>query len=767
MPTTTPLVSAQPAVLRTGRARRTITLALLLGAAIGAAAGSEAGPATAERETCPSQRPESGYSARVERALRAGQDFWGNALFAAPSGPTYLGARRYLKPLLMARAPGHSALTDSGVHYVAFTQPFGPQGAGSVALHVADGSQIVSDRVEGRKLTLFVGTGGRERYGSCLVRLKPPRLFGGYLPILNTRYVDSRGARYAQESLATRIPPSGSLISLVRLTIDTRRATAPVTRVRFVSSVGRPLSYAVRRGDTRTVYVGWMNYARTRRPVRLDEADYETARQSVADYWERRLAEGATFVVPEKRVNDAQRNLVIQNLGLTWRYSIGNPYEQFSFPESVDVAQVMGEYGFGAVARSIMRTSLTRRPKPYPNWKMGEKLVGSASYYTLHRDRAYLEQTFPTLRRYVTSLGRQLDGNDRALLGRERYSSDIPDSVYGFHSQAVAWQGLRSIARVWAETDHRSAAETARRVASRLETGLRRAVPASQRRLRDGSLFIPARLVDGIQPHGALTASRFGSYWNLVMPYALASGFFRPGSPQASGVLAYMLRHGSRLLGLVRAGAYALYRDPVFPTSGTDQVYGINVARFLADNDKPDQLVLSLYGQLAAGMTEGTFVSGEAATVAPLAGAYYRSMYLPPNSASNAAFLTTLRLMLVHETTERNGDPLGLELAFATPRTWLKPGRRILVRDAPTSFGPVSYILEARGSSVHASVTVPERAPPRTIELRLRLQRGRRINSVTLDGRPYGRFDPRTATVDLSGLRGTLELVVGFRTRSP
>ena len=37
---------------------------------------------------------------------------------------------------------------------------------------------------------------------------------------------------------------------------------------------------------------------------------------------------------------DAQRALLVQNLGLTWRYSIGNPYEQFSFPEGVDVAQV-------------------------------------------------------------------------------------------------------------------------------------------------------------------------------------------------------------------------------------------------------------------------------------------------------------------------------------------------------------------------------------------------------------------------------------------
>jgi hypothetical protein len=759
------LVSGRPG-LSASRTCAILLFALLLGAAIGAAAASEAGSPVAKRQTCPPMRPDAGYSGRVERALRAGKDLWGNALLADPSGPTYVSARRFLTPLFHARAPGKRPLTDSGVHYVAFSQPLGPQGGGSVALHVGDGSQIASDRAEGRRLTLFVGARGRERYGSCIRRLAPARLFGGYLPILETRYVDGQGARYAQQSFAARVPQTGPLVSFVRLAIDTRRATSPITRVRFVPSVvRRSLSYAVPRGATRTVYVGWLN-TRPSRPLPFDEAAYDAARQSLVDYWDRRLAEGATYAVPEKHVNDAQRNLLIQNLGLTWRYSIGNPYEQFSFPESADVAQVMAEYGFGAVARSILTTSLTKKPRPYPNWKRGEKLLGSALYYSLHRDRAYVDQVFPVLRRYVASLGRQLTARGRGLLRRERYSSDIPDSVHGLHSQAVAWQSLKAIARVWAETEHGSAAEAAGRTAARLEAGLRRAVRASQTRLPDGSLFIPVQLGDRVQPYEALTASRLGSYWNLVMPYALASGLFRPGSAQATGVLSYMLNHGSRLLGLVRAGAYALYRNPVFPTSGTDQVYGINVARFLADNNKPDQLVLSLYGHLAAGMSEGTFVSGEAASVAPLAGSYFRSMYLPPNGASNAAFLTTLRMMLVHERIDRDGDPVGLELAYATPRTWLEPGRRIVVSGAPTSFGPVSFALEAFESSVHARVTVPERGQPHRLKLRLRLPRGRHITSVTLDGRPFTRVDRATETLDLSGRRGTLELAVGFRTRS-
>ena len=235
----------------------------------------------------------------------------------------------------------------------------------------------------------------------------------------------------------------------------------------------------------------------------------------------------------------------------------------------------------------------------------------------------------------------------------------------------------------------------------RLDASLRRAVRRSTKRMPDGSLFVPVALLDKHAPFDRLVASREGSYWNLVMPYALASGVFVPHGTEADGLLRYLLGHGSRLLGVVRAKAESLYGNRKYPVSGIDQVYGLNVSRFLADNDKPDQLVLSLYGTLTAGMTPDTYVSGESSSVAPLRGSSYRAMYLPPNLGANATFLETLRLMLVDETRGPDGAARGLELAFSTPRPWLADGKTITVQDAPTSFGPVSYSLERHGSLVH------------------------------------------------------------------
>ena len=177
------------------------------------------------------------HASRVERALRTRHDVWGNALLSAPDGPSYEAARRLLPPLLYARAPGKRALTESGVYYVPFGQPLGARGAGSVALHVADGSQVIAERVGGRRLTILVGAKGRERYGSCLARLGQARLAGGYLPIMSTTYTDAARVRYRQESFAAQTSETGSLVSFVRLDVDARRASAKVVQLRLKPSV--------------------------------------------------------------------------------------------------------------------------------------------------------------------------------------------------------------------------------------------------------------------------------------------------------------------------------------------------------------------------------------------------------------------------------------------------------------------------------------------------------------------------------------------------
>ena len=188
-------------------------------------------PAAHAARAAPCTRPVTpGYTSWVHRALSAKHDVWGSALIARQNGPTYEAVRRLLKPLLFARTKG-GTLTTSGVYYLPFAQPLGVKGAQMVALHVADGSEILSQTAKGPSLKVFVGEDGRERYGSCLRRLRPAHLASGYLPILETQYRDAGGTWYQQESFAVRGLGTGDLVSFVRLTADARHGKGGTLRI--------------------------------------------------------------------------------------------------------------------------------------------------------------------------------------------------------------------------------------------------------------------------------------------------------------------------------------------------------------------------------------------------------------------------------------------------------------------------------------------------------------------------------------------------------
>ena len=79
------------------------------------------------------------------------------------------------------------------------------------------------------KLTIRVGAVGGERYGACLGRLTMPRLRNGWLPVLQTSYVDAVGVRYRQESFAAPLGQA-RLAGFVQLVVDARGASGTATR---------------------------------------------------------------------------------------------------------------------------------------------------------------------------------------------------------------------------------------------------------------------------------------------------------------------------------------------------------------------------------------------------------------------------------------------------------------------------------------------------------------------------------------------------------
>src|SRR5262249_1707026 len=210
----------------------------LAAAALVAVLACAAAPVAGNAGTNPTCLPlasEPGYLTGLLQALAQKRDTWGDQQLAAPGGPTYDAVRAKLHPLFLVGRPAGlrpKRLTDSGVYYLAFGIPAGPGGASRAQLHVADGSQVVSQVADGRRLTVSVGQRGKERYGSCLSRLATPSLAEGYQPVLETSYTDAKGVRYAQESFAGRIPQTKALVSFIKLSVDPTAAKVGAARVR-------------------------------------------------------------------------------------------------------------------------------------------------------------------------------------------------------------------------------------------------------------------------------------------------------------------------------------------------------------------------------------------------------------------------------------------------------------------------------------------------------------------------------------------------------
>ena len=202
----------------------------------------------------------------------------------------------------------------------------------------------------------------------------------------------TRTASVHQESFAGRIDGARSIVSFVHLTVDATDAKTGAV-VRFAASDPKRLlvddraPVHVARGETTDLYAGWVHQLPLLQPVHVNDRTYARARDGVVAYWNRRLADGAQIVVPEDRVMNAERALLIQQLVQSWRYSVGNPYEELSFAEALDTAQVMAEYGYPTTADGILRIALDRLPRRFSSWRAGELLLAAAVNYDLYRDR--------------------------------------------------------------------------------------------------------------------------------------------------------------------------------------------------------------------------------------------------------------------------------------------------------------------------------------------------------------------------------------------
>jgi hypothetical protein len=96
---------------------------------------------------------------------------------------------------------------------------------------------------------------------------------------------------------------------------------------------------------------------------------------------------------------------------------------------------------------------------------------------------------------------------------------------------------------------------------------------------------------------------------------------------------------------------------------------------------------------------------------------------------------------------------------FVTNR-WLKDGMKVSISNAPTRFGKVGYTITSKVAKgeIEAVVQLPEKCTAEKVVLRLRHPDGKRMQSVTVQGKPHEDFYPPKETITLPPTGGTMTI---------
>jgi hypothetical protein len=118
----------------------------------------------------------------------------------------------------------------------------------------------------------------------------------------------------------------------------------------------------------------------------------------------------------------------------------------------------------------------------------------------------------------------------------------------------------------------------------------------------------------------------------------------------------------------------------------------------------------------------------------------WRGDHFKSSDESNCA--GWLRYLFVRE---ENGQTL--LIGQAMPREWLKPGRHCGIEKTATWFGPVSVLYTSGDNEITCQFDGPTRNPPAQIRLRFRHPQEKPLVRVTVNGKPWKKFNGEWVTL--------------------
>jgi len=473
--------------------------------------------------------------------------------------------------------------------------------------------------------------------------------------------------------------------------------------------------------------------------------DYAASRQATLKFWSDYLARGALFSVPEEAVNTLFRANLWHALCLPRRHGgaeanvqLDLPYSNFAYdqhgtPWPVNQA-IYVDYmlydlrGYHAISAEELAAMFRNNQEPnghvggFADWGVytPSMIYAVARHYLLSGDRASLEGLLPqTLKALDWCLGQINRASERGGPTRGLVLAPLNDLSHDLKAwsfnQAYLYAAPELLGRVLADIQHPRASEC-RAAAQALHDAVQRGYayasmqsPLVQLRDHTWTPYVPG---DALEPRRLL---------DIWYPTDIDCGPLHMSRLKAldpNGPLTTCLLNDNEDNLFFKQ--WGMANEPVYNPHAT--------AYLLRDDPKP--AIRAFYSMMACAFSHSTFE--------PVEHRWGWGQYFGPPSTDGAWF-ELYRQMLIRE-----GDDDTLLLCQATPRAWLENGKRIEVRRAPTSYGPLSFTTESRADAgeITATIQMPGRKQPAALLVRFRHPREKPLRASTVNGQEWKDFDP-------------------------
>ena len=510
---------------------------------------------------------------------------------------------------------------------------------------------------------------------------------------------------------------------------------------------------------------------------------YEKAVESSAEESEKRLGEASAFWkqllnqgirinVPDAEVNDAYRAwlaytfLNVDKIGDAYEPHDGSGFYEAIFGiMAAKYCNALGVMGYADEARTYL-DSLSTLISPEGHFSVafgtvdtGVLLLVMAHHYQLTGDESWLRQAAPRMVRMCDWI---IDQREAAKAEQEKDSlcCGMIKSKLGVDNRGVYYSYVTDMALC---VGMEAAAEALRTLGmkddvARIErecVAYRQDIKRSMDRAvteHDGMRILP------IMPdtHKYLKRAVYTAhkdappgkgytghgYYSLFACMGLETGFLPAADERFRLITDLLERRNGLEMGMCAFGA----------KGGIDHAFTYGYWMNCLERGEVERVLLGFYGSLAYGMSRGTWAGVECTNMST--GANAGTL---PHLRSGTQQLRLLRNMLVREEGDR------LVLAQAVPQHWLADGKQVAVLDAPTHFGKVSYTIDSHADQGRIAVRLdpPVRTPPEAIVLHLRHPERAKIEGVSVDGKPAGRFGD--GAVILEGLVRPARIEVRYR----